>query len=54
MREYWLVEPEAQYVEVWRPINGKFDQLGVFGPGETFISAVLGNKTIDLNVIFGI
>jgi Uma2 family endonuclease len=33
VREYWLVDPLAQYIEVWRLEDGKFVPKGVFGPG---------------------
>lgn len=52
VREYWLVDPLAQYVEVWRLEDGKFAPKGVFGPGDTFISAVLADKPVDFSPIF--
>lgn len=52
VREYWLVDPIAQYVEVWRLEDGKFEPKGVFGPGDTFTSAVLNNQPVDVSLIF--
>lgn len=52
-REYWIVEPKAQYVEVWQLLEGKFQHQGVFGPDESFVSAVLGEKKIELKIVFG-
>ena len=52
VREYWLVDPLAQYIEVWRLEEGKFAPKGVFGPGESFVSAVLGDKSVNVGTIF--
>ena len=51
-REYWLVDPQAEFVEVWQRENEDFALSGVFGPGDTFDSPALG-KSIDANRIFG-
>jgi len=53
VREYWIVEPTAQYIEVWSLVEGKFTLHGVFGAGETFTSAVLGDKSVAVSAIFG-
>ena len=52
VREYWMIDPEAEFVEVWQLKDRRFDRLGVFGPGEAFVSAALGGKTVDLSLIF--
>jgi Uma2 family endonuclease len=52
VNEYWLADPDAQYLEVWRLDGKKFIQQGVFGPGDTFESAVLGGKTVELRAVF--
>jgi Uma2 family endonuclease len=44
--EYWLVDPEAKYVEVYKHPNNKFERQGVFKPDQSFVSAVLGDVTI--------
>jgi Uma2 family endonuclease len=44
VREYWLVDPEAIYVEVYILKGGKLTRLGAFGPGETFTSTVLKSE----------
>lgn len=51
VREYWMVDPAAQFIEVWQLVDQKFVQLGVFGPDEHFQSAVLG-QVIELKTIF--
>jgi len=50
VREYWLVDPRDQLVEVWQHQNGKFARLDVYGMGETFESALIGS--IEVNAIF--
>jgi Uma2 family endonuclease len=52
VREYWMIDPEEEYVEVYRHENGSFVRQGVYGPDETFESAVLG-KSVELKAIFG-
>jgi Uma2 family endonuclease len=51
-REYWIVEPEAQYVEVWQLADGKFRSQGIFGSDESFQSVLLGEARVDLRPIF--
>jgi Uma2 family endonuclease len=41
VREYWLIDLEAQFIEVYRHENGVFKRQGVFGTDETFTSATL-------------
>jgi Uma2 family endonuclease len=47
VREYWLVDPEAAFVEVYRLENEHFVRLGLFKAGQTFASRVLG---VDVSV----
>ena len=51
--EYWLVEPIARYIEVWYRSDEKFALHGVFGAGETFLSAVSGQQPVEVAAIFG-
>ena len=53
VREYWIVAPEAQYIEVFRLQEGRFILHGVFGADNTFESAALGGKTVDVAKVFG-
>jgi Uma2 family endonuclease len=46
VREYWLVSPDARYAEVHRLEDGRFTRVGVFRPGQSFVSTVLGGATI--------
>src|SRR5574341_150908 len=45
VREYWLADPAGQYIEVWQFPGGL---KGIYGPEDTFESAVLGGKQIEL------
>jgi Uma2 family endonuclease len=53
VREYWIIEPTGQYVEVWLLTDGKFARHGVFGGSDSFTSAVLGDKSVAAAAIFG-
>ena len=35
-REYWLIDPAAEFVEVFRRENDAFVRFGAFGNAETF------------------
>jgi Uma2 family endonuclease len=52
VREYWLVDPEALFVEVYIRKDDQFARHGVFGVGETFVCAVLA-VTIDVSALLG-
>lgn len=43
VREYWLVDPREQLIEVWQHQDGRFVRLDVFSPDETFTSAIIGS-----------
>lgn len=47
VREYWLVDPDAKFTEVYRHDGNKLDRHGLFKPDQPFISTVLGGATID-------
>jgi Uma2 family endonuclease len=53
-REYWLLNIESLFIEVYRSENGQFTRQGLYEPGETFISAVLANHEVSVNALFGI
>lgn len=46
VREYWLVDPDARFVEVYRHDGSRFERQGVFKASQSFVSAVLGGATI--------
>jgi len=52
VREYWLVDPEAQLIEVYRLVEGAYGRPTHFGKGETLIAAVLNAAAISLDAVF--
>jgi len=52
VREYWMIDPVNEYIEVYRLENGAFVQQGIYEPGDAFESAVLGGKTVDVAALF--
>jgi Uma2 family endonuclease len=46
--EYWLVDPNANYVEVYRLVESHFQQVGLFEPPQTFTSMALGGISISI------
>ncbi len=53
VREYWLVDPEAKSIEVWRLIDQEFVFIGVFGTDTTFVSTVLFDLTVNVSAALG-
>lgn len=49
VREYWMIHPDAEYVEVWGLQDGVFVRQGIYAPGDTFISAILRGQTITVS-----
>jgi Uma2 family endonuclease len=47
--EYWMIDPTAEYIEVWQR-KEKLERLGVFAPDDNFLSNVLG-ETIECKAI---
>lgn len=41
VREYWMVDPISDLVEVWQRNENQFKRLGVFGEGDSFTSTTL-------------
>lgn len=50
--EYWMVEPVAEYVEVWCLEAEAYTRQGVWGPGDHFSSSVLGNQMVEVGMLF--
>jgi Uma2 family endonuclease len=53
VREYWLVDPESRYVEVFTLADGAFRQQGLYEAGQSFTSAVIGGKTVSVDALLG-
>jgi len=52
VREYWIVNADRAQVEVWVLREGVYALVGTFGAGESFVSPVLGEKTVELTGVF--
>ena len=47
VHEYWMVNPEAKFVEVYGLDDKRLIQQGIYDAGQPFVSAVLGEATIN-------
>lgn len=45
VREYWIVEPDLGFLQVWVLTNGIYQQQGTYEADEEFVSAVLGKTS---------
>ena len=50
--EYWLADPIAKTIAVFRARNGAFEQVGVFGEGETVETPLLPGLRLDISAVF--
>lgn len=51
VREYWLVEPVAEFIEVYVLRDGRFDRSGVYGLGEQFESPALDGLSLNVDLL---
>lgn len=51
VREYWLIDPEGRYIEVYTRVDNRFTRQGLYMPGQTFTSNVLGGASIEVNAL---
>lgn len=52
VREFWLVSPEAETVEVLRLSKGGIERIGLYGRGDTVRSELLPELQMDTNRLF--
>ena len=52
VREYWVVDPDAQRVWVMVQRDGVFDEVGVYGRGDVLTSPTVKDFTVNLDEIF--
>jgi Uma2 family endonuclease len=50
VREYWMVDPDEQWLEIWQLKDAHFVLIDVFGPDDPFTSPLLGKG--NTKVIF--
>lgn len=52
IKEYWILDPEAETVEVFRLKRGEYELYGRWGPGEKARSALLKGFEIEVGPLF--
>ncbi len=52
VEEYWLVDPEAESVQVLKARQSQFENVAVYGRGDTLESPLLQDLRIDLSRVF--
>ncbi|MDX1994369.1 MAG: Uma2 family endonuclease [bacterium] len=52
VREYWIADPVAEYLEVFAHNGGRFNLLDVFKPGDTLQTPLLGEHVIQVRELF--
>ena len=53
VKEYWLVDPANETLEVYVLQDGKFIQHAIADAEDTFTSPILKNATVETKTIFG-
>lgn len=51
--EYWLINPELQFIEVYLQMKQRFIRQGLFQIGDNFNSGCLGGRSIDVGALLG-
>lgn len=46
VREYWLIDPRDELIEVWQHQDGRFVRLELYGAGEIFTSSLIGEVEV--------
>jgi len=50
VREYWMLDPNEKWLEIWQLKDAHFERVDVFGPTDDCTSPLLGK--IDMKAIF--
>ncbi len=53
VREYWLLDPDARFAQVFTLRDGAFARVGVFGDDEVFQSALFADVDIPVAKLLG-
>jgi Uma2 family endonuclease len=53
VQEYWIVNPEEQFIEVYIRQNEIFQWLGGYKMGQSFASPILNGASIDISALLG-
>lgn len=51
VREYWIVDAQELYIEVYVLQAGKFTRQGIYGLGNSFVSPALNGLTLSLDAL---
>ena len=52
VREYWIIDPEPETVEVLALVNGRYELVQSSLPGETAASRLLGGFEVSVDYLF--
>ncbi len=52
IKEYWLVDPDREEIEVLTLKDSSYESMGVFGIEQSFESALLKGLSVSLDMIF--
>ena len=52
IKEYWLVDPDREEIEVLTLKDSSYESMGVFGIEQSFESALLKGLRVSLDMIF--
>ena len=52
VREYWLVDPDKDQIEVWFLDRARYVSLGKFGPGQPVVTRLLEGLNLDPARVF--
>jgi Uma2 family endonuclease len=50
--EYWLIDPEAAFIEVYRLEEGRYARSGIFRSGQAFRCEVFDGVMLDVTPLF--
>lgn len=51
VREYWIVDPDEQYIEVYTRHQNTLMRLGGYQVGQTFTSPILNHAPVDVSAL---
>ncbi|HLA45140.1 MAG TPA: Uma2 family endonuclease [Aggregatilineales bacterium] len=52
VREYWIVEPQGNFIEVYVLHEGKYQRQGAYKENESFTSTVVPQLTVQITNVF--
>jgi Uma2 family endonuclease len=51
VREYWIVDAQELYIELYTLQDGKFTRQGLYGLGDSFVTSVLNGITLSVDTL---